>query len=80
MNKKKVQKEYSKKIRLINNYNNYYYNKSSPLVSDKEYDEIKKEIFLLEKKFDFLESKKSPSKIVGYKPSKNFKKKSHKIN
>ena len=77
MNKKQVQKKYFEKIKLIKDYNNYYYNESSPLVSDKEYDEIKKEILLLEKKFDFLDSKDSPSKIVGYKPSKNFKKLPH---
>ena len=35
---------------------------------------LKKEILLLEKKYNFLKSKNSPSKIVGYKPSKNFKK------
>ena len=78
MNKKEVQKKYNKKIKLINGYNKYYYNESSPLVSDKEYDEVKKDIFLLEKKYEFLNSKKSPSKIIGHKPSKNFKKSQHK--
>ena len=77
MNKKEVKKKYYKKIKLITNYNKHYYNESLSLVSDKEYDEIKEEIFLLEKKYDFLNSEKSPSKIVGHKPSKNFKKKSH---
>ena len=43
MSKKEVQKEYNKKIKLINNYNDYYYNQSSPIVSDREYDEIKRE-------------------------------------
>ena len=79
MNKKEIQKNYGKKIKLINNYNKYYYNESSPLVSDKEYDEIKQDIFLLEKKYKFLNSKKSPSKIIGYKPSKNFIKVQHKV-
>jgi DNA ligase (NAD+) len=77
MSKKKIQKEYNKKIKLINNYNRYYYNESSPLVSDNEYDEIKKNILLLEKKYEFLKSKKSPAKIVGYKPSKKFAKVKH---
>jgi len=79
MNKKEVQKEYNKKIKLINKYNKYYYNENSPLISDKDYDEIKKDILLLEKKHDFLNSKKSPSKIVGHKPSKNFQKISHRV-
>lgn len=79
MNKKEIQKKYDKKIKLINNYNKYYYNENSPLVSDKEYDEIKKDIFKLEKKNKFLNSEKSPSKIIGYKPSKNFVKVRHKV-
>ena len=74
MNKKKIQLEYSKKINLINQFNKFYYNNSNPKVSDQKYDELKKEIILLEKKYSFLKSKKSPSNIVGFKPSKNFKK------
>ena len=77
MNKKEIQKKYDKKIQLIDNYNKFYYSKNSPLVSDKEYDEIKNDILYLEKKYKFLNSNKSPSKIVGYKPSKNFKKIPH---
>ena len=77
MNKEEIKKEYKKKINIIINYNNLYYNKSKPLVSDKEYDELKKNILLLESKYKFLKSKNSPSKIVGHKPSKIFKKASH---
>ena len=79
MNKKKIQSAYNKKIKLINNLNKFYYEKSKPLVSDKEYDDLKKEILTLEKKNDFLRSKISPSKIVGFKPSKNFKKVAHRV-
>ena len=79
MNKKEIKKEYNKKIKLVNNYNNYYYNESSPVVSDKEYDETKKDIILLEKKYKYLNSEKSPSKIIGHKPSKNFVKVQHKV-
>ena len=60
MNKKKIKKEYNKKIKLINNYNKYYYNESSHLVSDKEYDELKKKIIILENKYDYLKSALSP--------------------
>ena len=79
MNKKEIQKEYNKKIKLINIYNKYYYNDSAPLVSDKEYDELKKDIYLLEENYKFLKSENSPSKIVGHKPSKNFIKVKHKV-
>ena len=79
MNKKLIQKEYTKKIDLLNKFNKYYYDKSKSLISDGEYDELKNEILLLEKKYIFLESKKSPSNLVGHKPSKNFKKFQHRI-
>ncbi len=79
MNKKKIEKEYNKKIKLINNYNKNYYDVSKPLVTDEVYDDLKKSILFLEKKYSFLNSKNSPSKTVGFKPSKNFKKRSHKI-
>ena len=77
MNKKKIEKEYNKKIKLLINYNKNYYDLSKPLVSDKEYDDLKKSILSLENKNSFLKSDKSPSKIVGFKPSKNFKKITH---
>ena len=79
MKKKDIQKKYNNKIKLINNYNSSYYEKSNPIVNDDVYDNLKKEIIQLEIDYNFLKSKDSPSKIVGYKPSKNFKKSPHKI-
>ena len=77
MKKKEIYKKYIKKINLITRFNKFYFEKSAPIVSDKEYDELKKEINNLEKEYNFLKSKKSPSEIVGHKPSKNFKKALH---
>ncbi len=79
MKKKEIQNKYKKKIKLIHKLNKFYFDKSKPIVSDKEYDELKKEIILLENQFDFLKSKISPSKVVGHKPSKNFKKSLHRV-
>ncbi len=79
MNKKKILKEYNQKIEQLNKYNKFYYNNSSPIVEDSEYDILKEEILSLEKKYDFLNNENSPSKLVGYKPSKNFKKVLHKV-
>jgi len=79
MNKKKIEIIYKKKIKLLNEYNKNYYDKSSPLVTDKKYDDLKKDILLLEKNNKFLNSNNSPSKTVGYKPSKNFKKAFHRF-
>ena len=62
MNKELIKKKYKEKIKLINQYNRFYYDKSEPKVSDKEYDELKNDIFILEKKFEFLKSQSSPSR------------------
>ena len=79
MNKKKIEIEYKKKIKLITNYNKKYYDTSKPLVADKEYDDLKNNILILESKYSFLNSENSPSRVVGFKPSKNFQKIPHKI-
>ena len=79
MNKKEIIIGYKKKLELINKLNVFYFDKSKPIVPDEEYDNLKREILLLENKYDFLKSNNSPSKIVGHKPSKNFKKARHKV-
>ena len=79
MDKKKLKLQYEKKIKLINKFNQSYYDKSKPEITDREYDDLKKQIFILEDKYNFLKSKSSPSKAIGYKPSKNFKKFFHKV-
>ena len=72
MDKNKIKKKYNEKIQNLVKLNKHYYDLSKPLVNDHEYDQIKEEILSLEKKYIFLESENSPSKIVGFKPSRNF--------
>ena len=79
MDRQKLKKDYQKKIQNLVKLNEHYYENSKPLVSDQEYDKIKNEILSLEKKYNFLKSNDSPSKIVGFRPSKNFKKVPHKV-
>ena len=79
MDKKKIKKDYDNKIQNLIKLNKHYYEFSKPLVDDQEYDKIKKKLLSLEKKYNFLKSEDSPSKIVGFKPSKNFKKVSHRV-
>jgi len=79
MDKKELKKKYNFYINNIKKYNLSYFNNNKSLVTDAEYDELKNKILNLEKKYDFLNSKNSPSKSVGHKPSKNFKKFSHKV-
>ena len=78
MNKKLIRKKYDKKIKLINHYNERYYNKNIAEITDSEYDNLKKELILLENKHTFLKNKNSPSVTVGHKPSRHFKKAAHK--
>ena len=79
MDKNKIKKEYHKKVKILLKLNKHYYDLSKPLVNDNEYDQIKTEILSLEKKYFFLKSKNSPSKIVGFKPSKTFRKVFHRV-
>ena len=74
-----TKKNYLNKIKLIKKYNKYYYDKNNPSVSDEEYDQLKREIIDIEKKYPNLINKESPSLSVGFKPSKNFKKIKHRV-
>ena len=74
-----IQKNYLEKIEKLQVHNKLYYNKSKSIISDQEYDKLKKEVLDLENEFSFLINNKSPSISVGYKPSKNFKKVNHKV-
>ena len=74
-----IKKKYLKNIKLIKKYNQLYYDKNKSDISDSEFDKIKKEIIDLENKYSFLKNNNSPSKSVGFKPSKNFKKVKHRM-
>ena len=50
----KIKKNYFEKIKMFKKYNEAYYDKSNPLVSDSVFDILKKEILDLEKKYEFL--------------------------
>ena len=77
MLKKEIKKIYFNKINELKKHNFQYYEKNNPKISDSNYDILKKEILNLEKKYNFLNSEYSPSKLVGFKPSKNFVKAKH---
>jgi DNA ligase (NAD+) len=75
MNKKKIEKEYNKKIKLLINYNKNYYDLSKPLVSDKEYDDLKKSILSIrEKILNFLNQTNHRQKLLDLNHLKTFKK------
>ena len=74
-----ISKVYKEKIKKLLIHNKHYYEKSSPKISDSDYDKLKNEILELEKKYPELISSNSPSLQIGFKPSKNFKKLKHRV-
>ncbi len=76
---KEVEKKYKRKVKEFQKHNKLYYDKSTPVISDREFDKLKADIINLEKKYSFLSSANSPTKSIGFKPSKNFEKFKHKV-
>ena len=72
-----ITKLYKIKIKLLKKYDNYYHDKNTPLVSDQEYDYLKKELINLENKHNHLKKFSSILNKVGYAPSNKFKKIKH---
>ena len=77
MNKKQVQKLYVEKNNKLKKYNEAYFKKDKPIVSDSEYDDLKKTVIEFENKYSFLKLQNSQIKKVGYEPSGKFKKIKH---
>ena len=75
----KIKKKYLEKIEILQKHNKLYYNRNNPIISDNEYDKLKKYILDLESKYKFLTNEYSPSQSIGFKPSKNFQKVKHKV-
>ena len=74
-----IKKKYLSKIQELEKHNKLYYDKSRPIISDSDYDRLKKDIIELENNNNFLINKKSPSISVGSKPSKIFLKSKHRV-
>ena len=79
MEKKKIKKIYQEKIKIFKHHNFLYFEKNKPIITDGDFDKLKNEIIELEKSHKYLKDKDSPSNSVGFKPSKNFKKATHKV-
>ena len=77
MQRKDIEKAYFEKINSLKKHDEAYFKYDKPIISDADYDKIKEQILSLEKKYNYLKSKDSPSRKVGYKPSEKFKKVPH---
>ena len=79
MERKEIEKVYFKKINELKKFDKAYFEDDNPIITDRDYDQIKEEILILEKKYSFLKNKNSPSQKVGYEPSSKFKKIKHDV-
>ena len=77
VNKLDTIKDFKKKIKEIKKHNNLYFNKDNPIITDLEYDNLKKEIIHLENKNNFLKKLNLFKGIVGSPPTNKFKKIKH---
>ena len=79
MERKEIEKIYINKINELRKHDEAYFKHDNPVITDKDYDDIKAEILSLEKEHKYLKNKNSPSQKVGYEPSGKFKKIAHSI-
>ena len=75
--KDKIKKLYKEKVEKLKKFNRAYFEKDNPIVTDFEFDELKKELLQLSEKNPFLKKISNLDKIIGSKPSKKFKKIKH---
>ena len=73
----KIKNLYNKKIQKLLKLNKAYFEKDNPIVTDIEFDELKKELLNLAKQYPFLKKIKNLDSLVGSKPSTKFKKIRH---
>src|SRR5438445_13712891 len=63
----------------IRKHDRRYYEEAAPIISDREYDRLYKQLFDLETQFTDLVTPDSPTQRVGGKPLKAFEQVSHLI-
>src|SRR5438034_2398313 len=65
--------------RDIIEHNRRYYEEAAPTISDREYDQLYRELIELEKKFPQFASDASPTRRVGGQPLKQFAQVAHRV-
>src|SRR5256714_14998397 len=77
MEKKQSVKRISQLREEICKHDRLYYDKAAPIISDREYDRLYKELLDLETQFPDLVTLDSPTQRVGGKPLQAFEQVSH---
>ena len=60
MEKKEIEKLYKEKINQLKKYDQAYFENDNPIVSDADYDKLKKKILDFENEYVYLTNKDSP--------------------
>ena len=76
-NQEKIKNLYKEKVKKLFDFNRAYFEKDNPIVSDFEFDSLKKELIQLAKKYPFLKKIENLNNLVGFKPSAKFEKVKH---
>ena len=76
-NQEKIKNLYKEKVKKLFDFNRAYFEKDNPIVSDLEFDSLKKELIQLAKKYPFLKKVENLDNLVGFKPSAKFEKVKH---
>ena len=77
-NKKEIISNFKKKINQYKKYNELYFTKDNPAISDEKFDNLKQEILNLENQHKFLSKYGSIKTLIGSKLSGKFEKIAHK--
>ena len=77
-NKKEIISNFKKKINQYKKYNELYFTKDNPAISDEKFDNLKQEILDLENQHKFLSKYGSIKTLIGSKLSGKFEKIAHK--
>ena len=70
-------KKFKEKVKELKKHNILYFNQDKPIISDAEYDNLKKELIRIEKSNKSIKKLNLLSNIVGAPPTNKFKKFSH---
>ena len=76
-NQEKIKNLYKEKIKKLLKFNQAYFEKDSPIVSDSAFDKLKKELIELAAKNPYLKEIENLDNLIGSKPSAKFEKIKH---
>ena len=74
---KKVKNKLEKFYQIVKEHDIAYYKNHNPIISDAEYDDLRRSILEIEKEYPSLVNSESPSFTIGAEPSEKFNKVKH---